>query len=133
MILLAQPETRQHAVLKHLQKKNSAASIDAARLVLRMRRVLCAIPRSMCMRMAMLIAAAEEPGGGDVHAKTSRGNQDRLVEMDHHRREETRCRLVANEQGDHRKDDGARKSGEIAELSGAENKAGIVGVPRAYV
>jgi hypothetical protein len=34
------------------------------------------------MRMAMLIAAAEEPGGGDVHAKTSRGNQNRLVEMD---------------------------------------------------
>src|SRR5450631_820624 len=83
----------------------------------------------MTMRMPMLIAAAEEPGGGDVHDKSGGGDQDRLVEMDRHRREETQCRLVANEQGNYRKDDGARKSGEIAELSSAENKAGIVGVP----
>ena len=49
--------------------------------------------------------------------------------MDRHRREETHGRLVADDQGDHRKDNGARKSGEIAELSGAEDKAEIVGMP----
>jgi hypothetical protein len=85
---------------------------------------------SMCvsMRVAM-IAAAKEPGGGDVHDQTGRGDPDGLVEMDRHRRKEPCGCLVADDQGDYRKDDGARVSGKIAKLSGAENKAGIVGVP----
>ena len=40
IIDVAQPETRRHAVLVHLQKVSFPAGIDAARLVMRMRRVL---------------------------------------------------------------------------------------------
>ena len=49
--------------------------------------------------------------------------------MDRHRRKKTHGRLIADHQGDDRKDDGARKTGEIAELSRAEHEAGIIRVP----
>lgn len=49
--------------------------------------------------------------------------------MDGHRRKEARGGLVADDQSDHHKDNGARKSCEIAQFSGAEDKAGIKGMP----
>jgi hypothetical protein len=49
--------------------------------------------------------------------------------MDRHRRKKTHGSLIADNQGDYRKDDGARKTGEIAELSRAEHEAGIIRVP----
>src|SRR6202047_5062069 len=49
--------------------------------------------------------------------------------MDRYWRQKTHGRLIADNQGDDRKDEGARKSGEIAELSRAEHEAGIIRVP----
>ena len=46
--------------------------------------------------------------------------------MDGHWLEQARHRLVADQQCDHRKDDGAGEAGEIAELAGAEGEARIV-------
>ena len=48
--------------------------------------------------------------------------------MDRHRREYAADRLVADQERDHREDDGACESREIAELAGAEREVGIIGV-----
>src|SRR5450631_3944538 len=97
---------------------------------MRMRLVSRVIPMPMAVRMGMMIAAAaKQPGGGDVHGETTSRDEDRFVEMDRHRREETCGCLIANDQGDHRKDDGARVSGKIAKLSSAEDEARIMRVP----
>ena len=106
-VLAAQPETRRYAVLEDFQKDNAVAGINAAVFVMPMWFMpmwfgsMCFMP--VPMRMAMMIAAtAEQPGGDGVHGKSGGGDRDRLAEMDRYRREETRHRLIADEQGDHR-------------------------------
>jgi hypothetical protein len=81
--------------------------------------------------MAMMIAAAsgKKPSSGNVHDETAGRDQNRLVEMDRHRRKKSQPRLIADNQSDHRKDEGARKTGEIAKLSRAEHEAGTIRVP----
>ena len=76
-----------------------------------------------------MIAAAQQPGAGDVHGKAQAGDRDRLGEVDRHRREQAADRLIADQQRDHRQDDRAGEAGEVAELAGAEGEARIVGVP----
>jgi hypothetical protein len=47
--------------------------------------------------------------------------------VDRHRRKKAGDRLEADQQRDHREDDGARESGEIAELACAEGETRIIG------
>src|SRR5690348_13184546 len=98
--------------------------LDAARLVMRMVMMIVVIVR-MGMTMTMIVAvvmigATEQPGAGDVHGEAESRNRDRLGKMDRHRLENATHRLVADQQRDHRKDDGAGETSEIAELAGAE-------------
>ena len=74
----------------------------------------------------MMLAAAQQPGAGDIHREAEAGDRDRLGEVDRHRREQAGDGLVADQQRDHRQDDRAGEAGEIAELAGAEGEARIV-------
>jgi hypothetical protein len=87
-----------------------------------------ALPFAVAVSMVML-AAAEQPRAGDVHGKAEAGDRDRLGEADRHRRENARDRLVADQERDHREDDGAGEPGKVAKFAGAERKTPIVGMP----
>ena len=61
--------------------------------------------------------------------KSEGGDRDRLAKMDRHGRDEAVHRLVADQERDHRQDDRAGETGQIAQLAGAEGEAGIVRMP----
>src|ERR1700686_5502174 len=78
--------------------------------------------------MLVAIAAAQEPGAGDVHGKSETGDRYRLGEMNGYRLQQARDRLIAYEQGDHRQDDGAGETSQIAKLSGAKAETSVIGM-----
>ena len=51
-----------------------------------------------------------------------------MGKVDRHGREQAANRLIADQQRDHRQNDRATETGEIAELAGAEGEARVVGV-----
>ena len=118
-----QAETRRHAILEHLRiKRLLRVAIGATHHghVLHRRR------RDRAMAV-MMVAAAQQPCAGDVHASLA-GNRDRLGKVDRHRAKIRLIALVTNQERDHRQDDGAGEPREIAQLAGAEREARIVGM-----
>jgi len=92
--------------------------------------IVAAMRMMMTVFVSMLvIAATEEDGAHDIHDKAKRGDRNCLGEVNRHWPDKTRQRLVADEQRDHGEHDGAGKTGEIAELAGAEAEAVVVDVP----
>ena len=79
--------------------------------------------------MMVVVTAAQKPCARDVHSEAEAGDRDGFGEMDRHRGKQTADRLVADQQRDHREDDGARETGEIAQLAGAEGETRIIGMP----
>ena len=82
-------------------------------------------PMTMSVAMAVTMtmtrrSATQEPGAGDIDRETDEGDGNRLGKVDRHRREQPAHRLIADQERDHRQNDGAGEAGEIAELSGAE-------------
>ncbi len=123
-------EGRDRGVRQHMDD-------GAAHVVVPMRRAVC-ICMLVIMGMGRLIVivlvvvvvmvstAAEQEHAGDVHDQPQDRDRDRLVEVDRDRGYEARDRLVADQQRDHRQDDGAGKPREIAELAGAEGEASVL-------
>ncbi len=121
----AQAEARRNAVLEHIERRFARRRRDPLRFV---GRVAMTMPMSGAMSMLVMMAAAEQPRASDVDREAERRDRNRLAEMDRHGRQETRHRLVAYQQRDHRENDGARESGEVAELARAECEARVVRV-----
>ena len=83
---------------------------------------------TMAVAMTWMDAAAQHPCAGDIDGEAEDRDRDRLGEADRHRRDQPACRLVADQERDHRQNDGAREAGEIAELAGAEGETRVVRV-----
>src|SRR5271168_3125117 len=83
----------------------------------------------MSMAMMVFASAGENPGGDDVDAQTEGRDRDRLGEVDGHGREQAVDRFPADEDGDHRQDDGAGEAGEVAKLPGSEAEAPVMRMP----
>jgi hypothetical protein len=82
----------------------------------------------MIMAVTVMMAAGQQPHAGDIDDEAKDRDRDRLVEADGNRREQARNRFVADQQGNHRQNDGAAVAGQIAELAGAEGEIAIIGV-----
>ena len=80
----------------------------------------------MRVTVAVMMAAGQQPGARDIDQEAEDRNRDRFVEADGNGIEQARNGFVADQQGDHRQDDGAAVSREIAELAGAEREIAIV-------
>ncbi len=80
-------------------------------------------------RAAGMVVVAQQPDARQIHRETDDGDGDGLGEMDGDGRKQPQGGLIADGQRDHAKDDGAGEAREVAELAGAEGKAGIVGMP----
>ena len=65
---------------------------------------------SMAVSVAKPMAAAQQPDRPDVHRQTEAGDRDGLGEVDRHRREQTDHGLVADQDRDHRQNDGGREA-----------------------
>ncbi len=61
----------------------------------------------MAVAVAVLRATGQQPGAGDIDRKAEGGNRDRLVEADLHRLEQARDGFIADQEGNHRENDGA--------------------------
>ncbi len=100
-------------------------------------RVVVGMAVGVIVGVAVIVAAAaaaEQERAHDIDDQSKRGDRDRLVEADRHRRNEARDRLVTDQERNHQKHDGAGEAGEVAELAGAEGEARVVGVaPRIAV
>src|SRR5580658_1449345 len=84
---------------------------------------------AMTMAVSRILAAAQQPGARDIHHQAGYGNRYRLGEVNRNRRQKSRDSLISDEYGNHRKHDGAGESGQIAELSGAEDEARVMRMP----
>src|SRR3984885_2205010 len=80
------------------------------------------------VKTVVAAAATEQPGAGDVHGEPETGDRDRLGEMNGYRLQQPRDRFVPYEQGDHRQDDGAGESRQIAQLAGTKAESGVIRV-----
>ena len=78
------------------------------------------------MAVTVIVPAGQQPRARDIDREPKDGDRDRLVEADRNGVEQALDRLVADQKRDHRQHDGAGKSGEVAEFSGAECEAAIV-------
>jgi hypothetical protein len=76
-------------------------------------------------RHAVIVILAQKPGADEVDAQPERRKRDRLPERDGHRPEQACKAFVADEEGDHRKNDGAGKGGKVAEFTDTEGEAVI--------
>ncbi len=79
----AQPEPWRHAVLEYFEDDDTVRGRDAVRLVMVM-----AIECVTVTVAVMVLAAAEQPGAGDVDRQAETGNRNCLGELDRHRRED---------------------------------------------
>jgi len=123
----AEPEARRNAVLEDFENRRAFWGLDPALFIVVVMGRPMTVAAPMPVRMAML-AAGKQPGAGDIDQKSERGDRNRLGEMDRHRREQAADRLVADQERDHRQNEGAGKARQIAELSGAEGEARILRV-----
>ena len=122
--LSAKPKARRDPVLEHLQDHVAGGRLDPLRFVV----INPGTSMAVAMTMAVVMIAAEQPGAGNVDGKPKGCDRDGLSKLDRHRIEQATDGLVTNQQRDHRQDDGAGKSGEIAEFSRAECKSRVAGV-----
>ncbi len=76
----------------------------------------------------MLLVLVQQPGADQVDGEAERGERDRFVEGDRYRVDQPLDALIADEERDHRQDDGAGERGQIAEFAGAEGKPLIAGM-----
>jgi hypothetical protein len=86
----------------------------------------------MTMRVTMAVAtvmpAGQQPGAGDIDRETKHRNRNRLIEADGNRIEQAGYRFIADQQRNHRQNDGAGISCQIAELAGTERETAIAGI-----
>src|ERR1700732_1871760 len=83
---------------------------------------------AMRMAVAVIMAAGQQPGAGDIDHKPERRDRDRLVESDRYGLEKARDGFIGDQKRNHRQYNGAGIPGEIAELAGPEGEAGIFGI-----
>ena len=73
-----------------------------------------------------VVAAAEQEDARHIDDQAQHRNRNGFVEIDRNRPDQALRRLIGDQDRDHGEDDGAGKSGEIAELAGAEREARVV-------
>ena len=83
---------------------------------------------NVTLTVAVMMAAGQQPGAGDIDHETKDRNRDGLVEADGNRVEQARYGFIADQERNHRQNDGAGIPGEIAELAGAERETAIAGI-----
>src|SRR5271170_8293257 len=86
------------------------------------------VPLIVIVPMVVIIAA-QKPRARDIDREPEARNRNGFREMDRHGREDAADGFIADQNGDHRKDDGAREAREVAELAGAESEPRILRVP----
>lgn len=83
----------------------------------------------MTMPVAVpMIATAQQPGAGDIHGEPQTGDWNGFGEMDRHRRKDAGYRFIADQDCDHRQDDRAGETCQVAELAGSEAEPLVIGV-----
>src|SRR4051794_32224660 len=80
----------------------------------------------MVLIIVIMMVFTQQPCAEQIYAKTNHRDRDRLIEADRHGSEYAGNRLVADEQGDERQNDGARKSRQLSHLAGAKRKAWVM-------
>ena len=96
-IFRAQPETGRHTVFKNLQRDDAFPRHNPVRgLVLMMVRIMAVtvimgMPMivAMAVTMLMMMAARQQQGADNVHAKPQAGDRNGRRKIDRHREEET--------------------------------------------
>src|SRR3546814_19655050 len=86
--------------------------------------MLVAVMAMVVMTMAVG-ATMQHPGARQVDDEPHRGDGDRFVEADRHRRAEAAEGLPGDEQRHQGEDDRTGKSREVAELAGADGEARV--------
>jgi hypothetical protein len=74
----------------------------------------------------MMPAAAQQPDASDIHRQSKAGDRNGFGEMDWNRRKKAADGLIADQERDHRQNNGAAESCQIAQLgsNGTENRLG---------
>src|ERR1700676_4313384 len=99
----------------HLEKQYSARRGNSVLFVGRTIRVAV-----MAMSMVMMAAAAQQPRADNIHRQPQAGDRNGLGEVDRYGLEQARDGLITNQDGNHREDDGARKTCQVAEFPSTE-------------
>jgi hypothetical protein len=77
---------------------------------------------AMSMPVTMIVVPAKKPRAGHVDRESKNGGMDR------DRFEEATDGFIADQERDHRQDDGAGESGQVTELAGPERDSRIIRV-----
>src|SRR5215831_4444210 len=85
--------------------------------------VVMIVMRMTMMRVRMTIV--QQPGAGQVDAEPETREPDCLREIDRHRRNDARHRLVADRRSDYGQDHGAGKSRQFPHFAGTEAKTRV--------
>ena len=80
------------------------------------------------VRMPMRVIILEDQRADQVDRKTDAGDQQRVAVSDRRRRDDARDGFHRHHQRGDAQDDGAGKSGEVAELAGAEGETAAAGM-----
>ena len=122
-----QAENRRMVVLKNRKRQHPVRCPDVM-FFLELMPVRVAMVM-VSVGVMVVIAARENPGGCDVYEQAQARDRDDLLEPDRNGAEKSGDRLVADEDGDHRQDDGRGETCEVAELAGAEGEPGVLRMP----
>ena len=91
--------------------------------------VLMAMIVPVAVIMAMLVAmmaAAKQENARDIDDQSQHRDRNGFVEIDRNRPDQALCGFISDQDRDHGEDNGAGKSGEVAELAGTEGEARVV-------
>jgi hypothetical protein len=124
----AEPESRRHAVLEHFQDHVTVIGRNPTRFVFVL---VVTMAMAVPVAMPMMVAAAEQPRACDIDRKSKDSNGYRFGEMDRYRFKKTTDGFIADQQRDHRQDDGAAFVGSTGDVADAiafigANKTGIL-------
>src|SRR5471032_915697 len=87
------------------------------------------IGRSVVVSVTVtMVGTTQKPRAHNVNRKPDHGNGNGFAEVNSNRCEEAHNGFVANQECNHRQNNGARKCSEIAQLTGTEYKASVIGV-----
>ena len=113
---------RWHPVLEHFEDDSPGFGLNAVRLIM-----IVPLVRMTVSVAVMMPAAAQQPGARDVYSQAETGNRDRLGKVDGDGRKNTADGFVGDQQCDHRQNNGAGETGEVAEIAGTKREVRIIG------
>ena len=90
--------------------------------------MMMVVAMRVIMAVTVMMSAGQQPRAGDIDRQTKHGDRDRLVEADGNRIEQPRYGFITDQQRNHRQNDGAGVSRQVAEFAGTEGETAIVGI-----